>query len=149
MQSMVDPAADAIWDAVVTEATADGVVTTVPETNEEWMALRRHAVTLVESTNLLLMEGRRIARVGSRSEMPGVDLEPAEIEALLVEDRATWVRVVGNLHESGVEVLNAVDARDADALFAAGDRLDLACESCHARYWYPGFASRNEEVGEP
>ena len=147
MRSMIDPAADAIWDAVVTEATPAGIVTTVPATNEDWLGLRRHAVTLVESTNLLLIEGRQVAGAGSRSEMPSVDLEPKEIEALLSEDRDTWISLVTNLHTSGVQVLTAVDALDVDALLEAGDGLDLACESCHARYWYPGFASRPDETG--
>ena len=83
MRYMIDPSADAVWDAIVTEVTADGVFTTEPETDEDWMVLRRHAVTLIEATDLLLMEGRRVAAEGSRSELPGVDLEPEEIEALL------------------------------------------------------------------
>ena len=120
MGAQIDPAADAVWDAVVTEASADGIVTTAPETNEDWLELRKHAVTLVESTNLLLMEGRRVAATGSRSEMPGVDLEPEEIQTLLDEDRAAWDRLVDNLHTSGVEVLRA----SRDALFKLWDGLD-------------------------
>ena len=111
------------------------------------MTLRRHAVTLVESTNLLLMEGRRVAAPGSRSEMPGVDLDPEEIEALLAEDRATWTTLVGNLHTSGVDVLTAIDTQDVAALLEAGDRLDLACEQCHVRYWYPALAPQETEPG--
>ena len=37
---------------------------------------------------------------------------------------------------SGV-VLDAVEARNVDALLEAGTELDLACENCHALYWYP------------
>ena len=147
MRSMIDPAADAIWDAVVTDVTPDGVVRTVPETNEDWIELRKHAVTLVESTNLLLMEGRRIAAPGSGSDMPGVDLEPEAIEALLHQDRQTWKTLVENLHTTGVDVLGAVDAADVDALLEVGDRLDLACEQCHVRYWYPSLAQ--EEPRNP
>ena len=47
MRYMIDPSADAVWDAIVTEVTADGVFTTEPETDEDWMVLRRHAVTLM------------------------------------------------------------------------------------------------------
>ena len=146
MRSIIDPAADAVWDAVVTVVNADGITTTQPETSEDWTALRRHAITLVEATNLLLVDGRRVAGVGSRSDLPGIDLEPAEIEALLAEDYETWVRLVGELHGAGIGVLNAVDAADVDALLVAGDRLDLACESCHSRFWYPGYGGRPDEV---
>ncbi len=137
MRYMIDPSADAVWDAVVTEVTSEGVVTTEPETDEDWMVLRRHAVTLIEATDLLLMEGRRVAAEGSRSELPGVDLEPEEIEALLEADRDSWTAFVAVLHEGGVGVLNAIDSQDVDALLVASDVLDAACEVCHARYWYP------------
>ena len=123
MRYMIDPSADAVWDAIVTEVTADGVFTTEPETDEDWMVLRRHAVTLIEATDLLLMEGRRVAA--------------EEIEALLEADRASWTAFVAVLHEGGVGVLEAIDSQDVDALLVASDVLDAACEVCHVRYWYP------------
>ena len=83
MRWMVDPAADGVWDAVVTVGTVDGIKTTQPETDDDWRALRRHAITLVEATNLLLIDGRRVAGSESHSELPGIDLEPEEIELLL------------------------------------------------------------------
>jgi hypothetical protein len=140
MRHLVDPAADAIWESVVTDVTADGVVEHVPEDEDDWAVLRGHALTLIESTNLLLIPGRRVAAPGSRSEMPGVDLEPEQIEALLASDRAAWTLFVGGLHAGGLAVLEAVDRRDADALLVAGDGLDLVCENCHLRYWYPSLA---------
>ena len=146
MNLMIDPQADAIWDSVVTVATEDGIESTVPETNEEWEALRHNALTLIEATNLLLIEGRRIARAGARSPLPGIDLEPEEITSLVAEDREPWVRFVHGLHESGQVVLNAVEAKDQEALLAAGDGLDVACENCHARYLYPGYGRPREDV---
>ncbi len=140
MRYLVDPAADSIWNAVVTEVTAAGVNEHAPTTDEEWEALRGHAITLVEATNLLLMEGRRVAAPGSRSEMPGVDLEPEQIEALLAADRGAWNAFVGGLHATGTTVLAAIDAKNVDGLLVAGDELDLACENCHVRYWYPSLA---------
>jgi hypothetical protein len=141
MRYMIDPAADSIWNAVVVEVTAQGTHERVPSTDEEWAALRGHAMTLVEATNLLLMEGRPVGAPGSRSEMPGVDLEPEQIEALLAEDRQAWNAFVGGLYETGLTVLAAVDAKDADALLVSGDALDLACENCHTTYWYPSLAA--------
>jgi hypothetical protein len=74
--------------------------------------------------------------------MPGVDLEPAQIEALLAEDRAGWTALTLGLHDSGMEVLRAIDAQDLDALLVAGDGLDLACENCHIQFWYPDLSGR-------
>ena len=145
MRSIIDPAADAVWDSVVIVVNENGIETTQPETNEDWQTLRRHAITLIEATNLLLIEGRAVAAPDSRSELPGIDLEPDEIEALLAADRATWSELISKLHESGIQVLDAVDTQDVDALLVAGDRLDLACENCHATYWYPGYGGRPDE----
>ena len=141
MRYIVDPAADSIWNAVVVEVTTSGTHERVPSTDEEWATLRGHALTLLEATNLLLMDGRRVAVPGSRSEMPGVDLEPEQIEALLAADRGAWNAFVGGLHDTGLIVLAAVEAKDSEALLVAGDALDLACENCHTRYWYPSLAA--------
>ena len=140
MRSMVDPAADAVWDAVVIEATADGIVETRPENEGDWLRLRRHALTLAEASNLLLIEGRRIAAPESRSELPGIDLHPDAIQELVDEDWAGWVEAALGLRATSAVVLDAVQARDVDALLEAGTELDLACEDCHAVYWYPGYA---------
>ena len=140
MRSMIDPAADAVWDAVVIEATADGIVETRPETEGDWLRLRRHAVTLAEASNLLLIEGRRIAAPESRSELPGIDLHPDAIQKLVEEDWEGWVEVTKGLRATSGVVLDAVEARNVDALLEAGTELDLACENCHALYWYPGYA---------
>ena len=137
MRSMVDPSADAMWDAVVTTVTDAGVEEVRPETEEDWLALERGAIMLVEAGNLLLIDGRRIAREGSVSELPGFDLEPDEIAVRVADNRDTWMRLARELHDAGVVMLDAVRARDVDALLEGGDRLDVACKNCHSRFWYP------------
>ncbi len=148
MRSMIDPAADAVWDAVVIEATVDGIVETRPETEGDWLRLRRHAVTLAEASNLLLVEGRRIAARESRSELPGIDLHPDAIRELVAEDWDGWVEVAQGLRATSAVVLDAVETRDVDALLEAGTELDLACEDCHSRFWYPGFADPRPATSE-
>ena len=139
MRLMIDPAADAIWDAVVTDITTDGVVEIRPETEAEWTALRWRAMTLVEATSLLLIEGRPMAAPGSRSELPGIDLHPDAIETLVAEDPDGWASLAQGLRDAGLLVLDAVRAQDTDALLVTGTGLDVACENCHSRYWYPGY----------
>jgi hypothetical protein len=143
MRYMIDPSADAIWESVVTIVTDDGIQEIKPETDDDWALLRRYAVTLTEATNLLLMPDRRVAEEGSISELPGVDLEPEQIEALLSENRGAWTQFTLGLHDSGVTVLEAIDAQDLDALLVAGDALDLACENCHVRFWYPELETQS------
>src|SRR4051794_14373938 len=57
MDSMVDPGADYIWDSVETVVSAKGVEEKAPHTDEEWKNVRRHAIMLMEATNLLQIPG--------------------------------------------------------------------------------------------
>ena len=42
------------------------------------------------------------------------------------------------LRDEALRVMDIVKAKNADALFEAGSRLDRVCENCHLEYWYPG-----------
>jgi hypothetical protein len=141
MQSVVDPAADQVWNAVTTVQTASGTVETVPKTDEDWLKVRHGAVTLSEAANLLMMPGRHVARPHEKSETPGVELEPAEMEVLINKDRAAFIQRAKSLHEAGMAAVAAADAKDAQKLFVVGEQIENACEGCHSHYWYP-----NEKV---
>ena len=141
MLSMIDPAADGIWESVATIVTHDGIEERRPRTEEEWAPLQHEAVRLVEASNLLLMDGRAVARPGFRSENPGIELEPEEIQALIDEDHDTWQRLVADYYAAARTILSAIEARDADRLFDEGGPLNTTCERCHQRYWYPGDTS--------
>jgi len=136
MADIVAPAADVLWSAIETVSTPDGYEDKAPETDEEWARLRHSATSMVESANLLLTEGRRVAPEGSASSAPGVELEPDSIAALMEMSREDWVRFAHELQESGLVFLRAIDARNADPLFDAGDGLNTACEDCHQAFWY-------------
>lgn len=137
MDSMVDPIADVLWNAVAVIVTPSGTEERAPKTDEDWAAVRRGAITLVESTNLLRMPGRRIARPGEKSENPKIELEPEEMQALVDKDRQAWNRLAHGLHEAAAEALRAIDAKNVRGLMEAGGKIDQACESCHLKYWYP------------
>ena len=137
MRTMIDPPADAVWDSVVTEATTNGIIEIRPETEEDWFRLRRHAITLAEATNLLVVPNRRVAGPDSRSELPGIDLHPDAIQQLLTENWALWVSAVEMLQRTSVTLVDAIDNQDIDALLVASAELDLACENCHSQFWYP------------
>ena len=134
MRSMIDPAADILWDAVVTTVTDGGIEKIQPETEEDWLPLELSAITLLEAGNLLLIDGRRI--VGERSflELPGNDLSSNDTVGLSGADRESWFRLSRELHDAGAELLNAVRTRSVQNLFEGGGRLYVACENCHARF---------------
>jgi hypothetical protein len=137
MLTLIDPSADVVWEAVTTVVTSSGIVETIPRTEEDWMKARGGALRLVEATNLLMVPGRHVARPGEKSEAPGVELEPHEMEELISKDIPGWVTRAKGLREAGLEALQAIDARDPEKLFEVGERIELACENCHSNYWYP------------
>ena len=137
MLSIVDPSADVVWLSVTTVQSAEGTVETAPKTDEEWKKVRQGAIALTEAANLLMMPGRHVAGPGEKSETPGVELEPLEMEALIDKDRASWIMRAKGLHDAGMEVLQAIDAKDARKVFEIGEHIERACESCHSQYWYP------------
>ena len=147
MRALIDPSADAVWDAVVITSTLEGVERRVPDGDDDWLALEHHALRLIEAGNLLQIEGRPIAAADSVSELPGIDLEPADIAIRVAEQYGAWLRTARELHDVGVVVLDAARARSVDALLESGDRLDAACESCHSRFWYPPDAAATAGAG--
>ena len=137
MDSVVDPGADYIWDSVETIVSAKGVEEKFPRTDEEWKEVRRHAIMLLEATNLLLIPGRHVAKPGEKADDPKVELAPEKIEALINTDRASWTKFAGGLHDATMEAFKAIEAKDKEELLNAGDGIDNACEKCHLQYWYP------------
>ena len=137
MESIVMPAAQTIWDSVAVDVTEKGTIEKGPVTDEDWAKLRATAVALAESTNLLIVPGRRVAPAGTKSENPDSELEPEQMQALIAKERPAFVAHSRVLHEAAMEALRAIDARKLDAISDAGGTIDAACEGCHLQFWYP------------
>lgn len=135
MDAEVDPAADALWDSVGTVVALSGREDRRPRTDEEWRAVRRSAITLVEATNLLVMPGRRIAPLGVVA--TSGDIDPLLLQHRLEGNPRAFAALVQSLRRVAINALDAIDARDADRLFEIGAQLDTACEACHVVFWYP------------
>jgi cytochrome c556 len=137
MQSMVEPRADSLWNAVSTEVTAKGPETKAPKNDEEWAKMRHEAVTLSEAMNAILVPGRKVAKPGEQAKDPKVELTPEQIGMLIQQDRASWTKLAKAMQDSVSVAIKAIDAKDADGLSNAGGGMDTACETCHKKYWYP------------
>jgi len=151
MQSIVDPSADVLWGAVGTVVdNENGIQDLRPKTPEEWSNVRNAAVRILEGGNLLTLRGREVAPAGTKSETPGVELEPAEIAALIDKDRSTFDGFAKALQALGAEAVRAADAKNSDVLMDIGTRMDNVCESCHGAFWYPyvsGYRSPGRSPG--
>jgi hypothetical protein len=77
-----------------------------PNDDREWAEVRRGAMTLAESGNLLIMRNRASA----------------------------WVAEARLLAEAGTAAYKAAEAKDVKALAALTDRLDASCTTCHKQF---------------
>ena len=108
MQSVVDPTADEIWDAVRTIITKDGTEEIRPKTNKDWEAVRNQAVALAESGNLLMMVPR-------------------------AKDGGEWMARSRELVDQSERAIRAAEAKNADELFTVGGDIYQACSNCHQK----------------
>jgi hypothetical protein len=137
MESIIDPSADALWGAVGSVVDQEGVHESFPKTPQEWVDLRRAAVRLIEGSNLLMMPRREAAPAGTKSDVPGVELEPADITALIRKKRKSFDAFAKGLRILGWEALRAADSKNVDLLMDVGGRMQDVCEGCHKAFWYP------------
>jgi len=77
-----------------------------PADDKEWAEVRRGALTLAESGNLLIMRNRA----------------------------AAWVADAKLLMDAGAAAYKAAEAKDPRALAAVADRIDTSCTTCHKQY---------------
>jgi hypothetical protein len=137
MESMIDPSADTLWGAAGTVIDKQGTQDLSPKTQEQWLDVRRAAVRIIEGANLLMMPGREAAPAGTKSEVPGVELEPAEITALIKKKRKSFDAFAKALQALGLEARQASEAKNVPLLEDIGGRMEDVCEGCHQTFWYP------------
>jgi hypothetical protein len=109
MTFIIDPNATAIWGSVGSVSTATGIEEKHPKTDEEWATYRNAAAVLVESGNLLMLDGRAV-------------------------DKDQWMATARGMADAAAGVLEAAEAKDVQAYFDAGGALYEACTACHSRY---------------
>jgi hypothetical protein len=140
MQYMIDPASDYIFDSVSTVIDPKGhVIEKGPKTDADWEKLRIGAVTIAEGVYLLKVP-RPFAPSGDENNSVGPDaseLSPAQILAKVQKDPVEWNARIEALRNVGLEVLEIVKKKNVPELWDAAENLDVACEQCHASYWYP------------
>ena len=79
-----------------------------PQTDAEWAVVRRGAVTLAESGDVLLARGPR--------------------------NQDEWAKDVKLLSGAGAAAYKAAQAKDAKGLAEVADRIDRACTACHQQF---------------
>jgi hypothetical protein len=80
-----------------------------PKNEAEWAAVRRSALAIEESANLLTMPGR-------------------------ARDQGDWAKDAKMLADVGTAAYKAAQARDFHALAVLTESLDASCTTCHKQY---------------
>jgi hypothetical protein len=126
MKSMVEPAADTLWNSVATNVSTSGTEVKAPQNDKDWLNIRREAIVLVEAMNLVTMPGRHMAPAGTKSDNPGSELEPEQIEALVTQDRESFTKLA--CQQDTALSVEGNRRRDIEALNNAGGDMTWACE---------------------
>jgi hypothetical protein len=145
MDGMVMPSADVLWNATSVTSDATGTHDGKPKNDDDWKKLRYSALTLIEATNLLMMEGRKVSKADFPADANAQALGSKDIEALLAKNRTAFNGFAAAVRELGISMLKTIDERKVDPLSDLGGELDEVCESCHKVFWYPPPAATTAE----
>ena len=137
MKTAIDPAADGVWNAVSSTITEKGIEEIQPHNDAEWAVVRAHAVDLKNAARLLAAVGRPVAAAGVKSDSPGVEENPEEIQKLIAQNPLVFTGFAQQLEDRTDDAIAAIDAKDTNVLLEVGGRLDETCEGCHKTFWYP------------
>jgi hypothetical protein len=109
MAGIVMPAAYVVFDSVSTIVDAKGVQENQPKTDEEWARVGASAAVLIESANMLLIGNRPV-------------------------DQGDWVKMSKAMADAGQMALKAAEAKNPEGILAAGEVINMSCDSCHEKY---------------
>jgi hypothetical protein len=142
IQSMVVPQSAALFGAVSVTVSARETQTNYPQTDQEWLELRRQVITMAEASNLIVIRGRRVAKPGETAQDPRSQLSPEQIADLVQSRWEDWVKFSQDMNRGSMDAVKAIDDRDTQALTRAADKLIESCEFCHRIFWTPRPARR-------
>jgi hypothetical protein len=109
MNGITQPNAAILYASVGTVVGTEGTRDIAPQTDEEWSAVGNSAAALIESGNLLLMDGRAV-------------------------DDGDWVSMTNAFIAASTAALAAADDKSTDGILSAGAKVYATCEACHQRY---------------
>jgi hypothetical protein len=109
MSRVLEPPADLVWAVGGSVVTEKGEQPLAPKNEAEWIVVRNAAVTVAETSNLLLL-------------------------APHVRDQGDWVAITRRLIDEANKYVQAAEAKDLETMFTAGGDMYQACLDCHAKY---------------
>jgi hypothetical protein len=145
MHAIVEPASNALFDAVEIDVSAAGIKEKQPRTDEEWEVVEHGAIALAEAVTLMKMPGRPVAQPEEMNVDPdGPELPPTQIADHIARSRPEWDKHADQLLKTAIEALDIARAKNVQGLYDVGTKIDAACEGCHLAYWYPDDAKNRK-----
>jgi hypothetical protein len=114
MSWVIDPSSKTVFGAVASIITDKGEEQVQPRTDDEWNAVRNSAAIVLESGNLLMIEGR-----AKNSQ---------------IQDAQDWNAKARAMSAAARTAIEATEVKDPEALFVASGDIYQACTDCHAKY---------------
>ena len=138
MDAEMDPASEKIWNAVSIVNDESGTHQHAPSMPAEWQELRRQAIRLAETTNLLMIPGRPVAGPNVTTTVKSMEpLDVAVIQKRLAANPAALAAFALSARTVALQLVDAIDKHDVQKLSDLGGSLDEVCEACHKTFWYP------------
>ena len=114
MSWVIDPSSKTVFGAVASIITDKGEEQVQPRTDDEWNAVRNSAAIVLESGNLLMIDGR-----AKNSQ---------------IQDAQDWNAKARAMSAAARTAIEATEVKDPEALFVASGDIYQACTDCHAKY---------------
>lgn len=109
MSEVMSHAASEVWKRQGYISDAKGLRSLFPKNAEEWKEAENASLLLAETTNILLIPGRRV-------------------------NEQLWIDGVAAVRNNALKLAASARKKDENAFMEAGSELNEACYTCHKRY---------------
>jgi cytochrome c556 len=137
MQQQVNPATLAIWDIGNNAMNDQGGLDPAKMDSAKWSTLTENATKLAEAGRAMAAARLFVAASDGNTTVAEGEIPMAEVQRALDADPEGFRQAAAAFADHAEKL--AAAARGPDVA-AAGDLvagIDVACENCHAKYWYP------------
>ena len=140
MTSIYQPHFQGVADTAFYAYNDDGELDASLLTDEQWATMKASAQVLRDTSLHFAAEDTiRVAEPGEQLFNEGKGfIESKAVQAVIDTDPDGFRAMMSVMANEATGAMEAIEARDAEALSVSSDRLYAACKSCHVMYWYPG-----------
>ncbi|BBC72019.1 conserved hypothetical protein [Altererythrobacter sp. B11] len=137
MQADVNPAILEIWDVGNNAMNDEGGIDPAKMDQARWDRLAAAAGSLAAASRTIAAADRISAAMPGNMETAEGEISMADVQRYIDADTDGLKELALEQADHADRLVTAAKARDAATAGELVAGMDLVCESCHARYWYP------------